>query len=59
MVKTSEPSTTTLLDNNGDPRSHQASDDDASNANDFNKKVGEFVDPLISENFLKRNMNQG
>ncbi|CAK5109471.1 unnamed protein product [Meloidogyne enterolobii] len=39
MVKTSEPSTT-LLDNNGDPicRSHQASDDDASNANDFNKK---------------------
>uniref|UniRef100_A0A915MNW6 Homeobox protein cut-like n=1 Tax=Meloidogyne javanica TaxID=6303 RepID=A0A915MNW6_MELJA len=40
MVKTSEPSTTTLLDNNGDPicRSHQASDDDASNINDFNKK---------------------
>ncbi|CAK5115762.1 unnamed protein product [Meloidogyne enterolobii] len=40
MVKTSEPSTTTLLDNNGDSicRSHQASDDDASNANDFNKK---------------------
>uniref|UniRef100_A0A915P386 CUT domain-containing protein n=1 Tax=Meloidogyne floridensis TaxID=298350 RepID=A0A915P386_9BILA len=37
MVKTSEPSTT-LLDNNGDPRSHQASDDDASNTNDFNKK---------------------
>jgi len=42
MVKTSEPSTT-LLDNNGDPRSHQASDDDASNTNDFNKKVGGWI----------------
>ncbi|CAK5096533.1 unnamed protein product [Meloidogyne enterolobii] len=37
MVKTSELSTTTLLDDNSD-RSHKASDDDASNANDFNKK---------------------